>query len=137
MRRKDGFTLIELMVTLVVVSILFAFIGRKYFDIQEQGRKRAAMNAISEGIQRLRVAHGKYLMDVGGSSPARTAEGFQAFMGVAPNADVDVGDYVIRYELGLGADSDQIAITAYTDDGTGQAVGEAIASQNATWPEAN
>ncbi|GAB7023344.1 hypothetical protein JCM12178A_19020 [Salidesulfovibrio brasiliensis] len=139
MKRKSvtrrGFTLVELLVVLVIVGILAAVIVRKYFDLGDAARQRAAKGAVSEGIARFRMAYEEYQLQTNGQRPTEDVAGFTTIMGYAPDTDVDIGDYVLRFHLGSGGTSDHVEIQAYRDDGSGASTGDMLASANATWPE--
>lgn len=132
---RAGFTLVELITVLVIIAILGAFIGRQYFDLGEAASKRAANGAVSEGIARFRMAYEEYQLKANGERPTQDAPGFTAIMGYAPGTDVDIGDYVLRYQLGSGDSAEQVEIRAYRNDGFGSADGDVLAAANATWPE--
>ena len=56
-KKQGGFTLIELIAVLVVLTILVALAMPKYFSIQDEARKKAAQTAVAEGEKRVITAY--------------------------------------------------------------------------------
>jgi prepilin-type N-terminal cleavage/methylation domain-containing protein len=56
-REQRGFTLIELIAVLVVLTILVALAMPKYFSIQDEARKKAAQTALAAGEKRVITAY--------------------------------------------------------------------------------
>lgn len=50
---ESGFTLLEIIAVLVILSILAVVAVPKYFDLQTQARNRAIATALAEGIGRI------------------------------------------------------------------------------------
>ncbi|MCX5834791.1 MAG: prepilin-type N-terminal cleavage/methylation domain-containing protein [Deltaproteobacteria bacterium] len=48
-RNQRGFTLIEIIAVLVILTILVALAMPKYFSIQDEARKKAAQTALAAG----------------------------------------------------------------------------------------
>ena len=60
--KSQGFTLIEIISVLVVLGVLAAVAIPKYFDLQEDSDKKAALAAISEAQARIRLQFGRLIL---------------------------------------------------------------------------
>ena len=56
-RKQRGFTLIEIIAVLVVLTILVALAMPKYFSIQDEARKKAVQTALKAGEKRAITAY--------------------------------------------------------------------------------
>lgn len=63
MRRSPGFTLIEICMVLVLLGILAAVAVPKFFDLQDESRKKAAQAAIAEAQARINAVIGQKLLE--------------------------------------------------------------------------
>ena len=63
MRRSSGFTLIEICMVLVLLGILAAVAVPKFFDLQDESRKKAAQAAIAEAQARINAVIGQKLIE--------------------------------------------------------------------------
>lgn len=80
--REAGFTLLEIIAVLVIMSILAVVAVPKYFDLQEKARERAMETAVAEGISRINGYFAKQVLS--GSMPGEinyTTENLGSFMG--------------------------------------------------------
>ena len=62
-RRSPGFTLIEICMVLVLLGILAAVAAPKFFDLQDESRKKAAQAAIAEAQARINAVFGQYVLE--------------------------------------------------------------------------
>ncbi len=69
MKNEKGFTFIEIIAVMVILSILAAVAVQKYLNIANVARTRAAQGAIAEIKGRLSSAQAKYLMVNKGRAP--------------------------------------------------------------------
>lgn len=57
-----GFTLVEIITVLLLLSILAAIAIPKYFAVQEESRRKSAMQAVSEIKARANMLYGKKVL---------------------------------------------------------------------------
>src|SRR5215204_6172385 len=62
-RRSNGFTLLELLVVMVIIGLLAAYVGPRYFaqiGKSEQGAAKAQIEALAKALDTYRLDTGSY-----------------------------------------------------------------------------
>ena len=89
LNHQRGFTLIEMIAVLVILGILAAIAVPKYFNLQEEAKKRTAYAALGEGRSRINQFGMQKLLNTssfpGGAEYTGSAVG------------TDAGDFTIAY----------------------------------------
>lgn len=93
---EAGFTLLEIIAVLVILSILAVVAVPKYFDLQTQAKERALDSAVAEGISRVNSYFARQIL--GGSTPGEITY-------TTAQLDADMGDFTLQVTDGGGANT--------------------------------
>jgi prepilin-type N-terminal cleavage/methylation domain-containing protein len=91
-RSQRGFTLIELIATLVILGVLASIAVPKFYDITRESQNKAALQAVTEGKARLSINYARLFLE--NASPPGAASLVDA-VGVSTS----VGDYILNLSI--------------------------------------
>lgn len=130
--QQRGFTLLELLVVVVIIGLLAAYVGPRYFaqmGKSERGIAKAQIEALARALDAYRVDMGRYPTDGEGLAalaerPATKSERWSGpYLQKAVPADPWGQAYV--YQAPTRADGEDFQLTSYGKDGQPGGSGDA------------
>ena len=112
LKSRDGFTLIEIIVTLVILSVLAVVAVVKYVDITSDSRQTAVDTVLLDAAARYNMAYAKYML-LYSDKPTKingcVLSGEEGTTSVTIEGEGDVGDFTATWTK--NADKVEIKVT--------------------------
>lgn len=121
LKSRDGFTLIEIIVTLVILSILAVVAAVKYVDITSDSQQTAVDTVLFDAAARYNMAYAKYML-LNSDKPTEingcVLSGEEGTTPVTIEGEGDVGDFTVTWAGTSAGGVVTITVTGITVDGS-------------------
>ena len=93
---EEGFTLLEIIAVIVIMSILAVVAVPKYFNLQDEARRKAFAAGMSEAIGRVNGYFAEQVL--GGTKPADISYTNSHLGGTSDSEPIDMGDFLLNVQ---------------------------------------
>jgi prepilin-type N-terminal cleavage/methylation domain-containing protein len=123
--RRSGFTLIEMVATLIILGLLAAIVVPRYLEFVNRTSDTVATAAASEGLARFKAAYNQYLLETRQRPASLSDLQGPDYLNLNGDSRVNIGTYDVGYSVSGG----MLTVQAYAKDSN-----SALGSVTAPWP---